>query len=120
MAGTFEHIIRLAKDTFIYGLSNIGNAFAGLLLLPIYTRVFPPEEYGVIEIILTTQALVLAIVSLQIASGAARYYYETGSRQRQVLISTGLFLSLPLASLAALGAFIWREQISQLLFFSPI
>ena len=34
MIGVFEHFIRLLKDSFIYGLSNIGNAFAGLLLLP--------------------------------------------------------------------------------------
>ncbi len=120
MTGVFEHLGRLTKDLFIYGLSNIGNTFAGILLLPIYTRVFSPEEYGVIEIILSTQALLSAIVSLQIASGTARYYYETTGRQRQILISSGLLLLLPLATLTALGGFIWRVQISQLLFSSPV
>jgi O-antigen/teichoic acid export membrane protein len=39
---------RLASDTVWYGLSNIISRFANYLLTPIHTKIFLPEQYGVI------------------------------------------------------------------------
>ncbi len=39
----------LAKQTALYGISSIVGRFLNYLLVPIYTRVFLPEAYGVIS-----------------------------------------------------------------------
>jgi O-antigen/teichoic acid export membrane protein len=118
--GTLEHLVQLAKDSAIYGLSQAGAAFVGLVLLPILTRAFSPAEYGVIGLISPGITLLTLVTGLQIVSGAARYYYETKDESRRTLLSTGLFLSLPFPLLICLGALPWVGQISQLLFASPV
>lgn len=41
-------IQQLAKDTALYGLSTILGRFLNFILVPFYTNIFPPAEYGVI------------------------------------------------------------------------
>jgi O-antigen/teichoic acid export membrane protein len=38
---------KLAGETVIYGLSSIVGRFLNYLLVPFYTAVFLPEEYGI-------------------------------------------------------------------------
>ncbi|MGI8893899.1 MAG: lipopolysaccharide biosynthesis protein, partial [Bacteroidia bacterium] len=42
------HIKKLAGQTAIYGLSSVLGRLLNYLLVPIYTRIFVPEEYGVV------------------------------------------------------------------------
>ena len=39
---------KLAGETVIYGLSTVAGRFLNFLLVPFYTRVFQPDEYGVV------------------------------------------------------------------------
>lgn len=39
---------KLASQTIIYGLSSIAGRLLNYLLVPLYTRIFLPEEYGVV------------------------------------------------------------------------
>ncbi|MBC7426114.1 MAG: oligosaccharide flippase family protein [Bacteroidia bacterium] len=43
---------KLASQTAIYGLSSIIGRFLNFLLVPLYTRVLLPEEYGVVSVFL--------------------------------------------------------------------
>jgi O-antigen/teichoic acid export membrane protein len=44
----FEKIKQLTKDTAIYGVSTIVGRFLTFLLVPFYTNIFPPDDYGVV------------------------------------------------------------------------
>lgn len=44
----FEKIKQLTKDTAIYGVSTIVGRFLTFLLVPFYTNIFPPDEYGIV------------------------------------------------------------------------
>jgi O-antigen/teichoic acid export membrane protein len=39
----------LAGQTAVYGLSSIVGRLLNYLLVPIYTRIFAPEDYGVVS-----------------------------------------------------------------------
>ena len=39
---------KLASQTAIYGLSSVVGRLLNYLLVPLYTRYFLPEEYGVV------------------------------------------------------------------------
>ena len=41
-------IQQLAKDTALYGLSTILGRFLNFILVPFYTNIFPPSDYGII------------------------------------------------------------------------
>ena len=115
-----ERLIELAKDSLVYGLTNAAAGFVGLLLLPIYTRVFLPAEYGIIELVLVTTQVLVLIVGLQTESGVARYYYEKKEEERKTLISTGLFLRLLFSISIFLLLLPWTGHISQILTGSAI
>jgi O-antigen/teichoic acid export membrane protein len=44
----FDKIKQLTKDTAIYGVSTIVGRFLTFLLVPFYTNIFLPEDYGVV------------------------------------------------------------------------
>src|SRR3989339_1770548 len=44
----FDKIKQLTKDTAIYGVSTIVGRFLTFLLVPFYTNIFPPDEYGIV------------------------------------------------------------------------
>jgi len=82
----------LFKATMVYGIAPVMAKFAGVFLMPIYTRVFTPEEYGAITICASLKGIVDLFSNLNIHSGVAREYYEIKSEKEKVeLISTGFW-----------------------------
>ena len=47
----FEKLKQLSMDTAIYGISTVVGRFLNFMLIPIFTNIFNPTEYGVIQII---------------------------------------------------------------------
>ena len=46
-----EKLKELTKDTAVYGISTMLGRFLNFLLVPFYTNVFLPAEYGVVNIL---------------------------------------------------------------------
>jgi len=44
----FDKLKELTKDTAIYGISTMVGRFINFLLVPFYTNIFLPEQYGII------------------------------------------------------------------------
>jgi O-antigen/teichoic acid export membrane protein len=47
----FEKLKELTKDTAIYGISTMVGRFLNFILVPFYTNIFSPADYGVIQLI---------------------------------------------------------------------
>ncbi len=45
----FDKLKQLSKDTAVYGISTIVGRFLTFLLVPFYTNVFSPSDYGVVS-----------------------------------------------------------------------
>lgn len=104
----------LAKSVFIYGIAASIGKFVGLFLVPIYTRIFTPEQYGVIDLISTVVALVSILGMAQLESAISRYYYTAKNEsERQLYVSTAfwaiVFLSIfwMLIAVASAGYLSW-------------
>lgn len=87
-----KHFWQLLKDTAVYGFGRSILLPLGLITLPIFTRVFSPDEFGVIELIVTVTSLlsIFLIVGMDSASGRS-YFDSSDSKQRTEVISTGLW-----------------------------
>ncbi len=63
----------LVKDTAIYGLSSIIGRFLNWCLVPVYTIMFPAEEYGMVTYIYSIVALALVILTYGMETGFFRF-----------------------------------------------
>lgn len=80
---------RLSRDILVYGVGEVVVKAFGLITLPVYTRIFSPEEYGTLSIVLTVAGLVMAVVALGGDSAFVRYFLAARTfHDRQVVTST--------------------------------
>ena len=82
------------RHSFLYSLVGFLNQGIGLLLTPLYTRVFDPEDYGVLDWTLIVGTLTIGLLSLQLGQGLAFYFSDTKdeSERKQIASTTFLFV----------------------------
>lgn len=108
----------LLRDTVVYGLAGATGQALQLLLVPVYARVFVPEQYGRVELMIATLAVVSLILGLQIDSGTAREYYEEeqDDRHRRSLVTSSLIVLAPAASAGTLSLLLLAPPLAGWLF----
>jgi len=99
----------LAKDTVIYGLTSAARSLVGLFLIPIYTRMFSPGDYGQIDTLTTVVALLSLVLSLGMDTAVGMYFYDSADDKDRasmvtVAITVRVLLSFAAAFLIALLA----------------
>ncbi len=72
-----KQLKQLGSDSLIYGLSGIITRMIGIFLIPIYTRLFVPEDYGIINLINTTFYLLGLIVVCAMDTATGRWFYDS-------------------------------------------
>ncbi|RPI18526.1 MAG: hypothetical protein EHM58_04945 [Ignavibacteriae bacterium] len=68
-----DKIKSLSKQTLIYGTSTIVGRFLNFILVPFYTNVFPPSEYGIVTLVFAYTAMFNIIYSLGFESGYFKF-----------------------------------------------
>lgn len=86
----------LAKNTAIISLGKICTQFLSFLLLPLYTAVLSTSEYGVVDLLMTYQQLIVCTVFCQVEQAVFRYLIEVrgDGRKSSEIISSCMFFSL--------------------------
>lgn len=64
---------KLFKNTIIYFIGNIGSKFLIFIMLPIYSIYLKPDEFGLIDLLLSIIPLLSPIVSCQIFEAVFRF-----------------------------------------------
>lgn len=88
----------LAKDTAVYGLSSIIGRFLNWCLVPLYTQMFPPGEYGEVIYIYTLVALALIVLTYGMETGFFRFANHEKYKDPMEVYSTAL-ISLSVTSI---------------------
>jgi O-antigen/teichoic acid export membrane protein len=105
------------KSFIIYGLAASISKFIGVFLVPIYTRVFSPEEYGVLDILIILIALFSILGMMQIESSVQRFYFEfKENKKRDQFLSTAFWLILFTSIFIVLTVSIFSTELSILFF----
>ncbi len=100
----FKYLRQLASESVIYGLSGVVTRFVGLFLVPVYTRVFAPADYGVIGLVTTTMSLVGTFVVLGLDNATIRWYWDTEDlRDRKSSVSSWIWCQIAVSLLFALA-----------------
>lgn len=86
---------QLTKDSLIYSLGGMVSMVIGFFLIPVYTRVFAPSEYGIIELILTLNGFLMAFAILGTDSSQTRYFYDSEHKEhKREVVSTTLYFRM--------------------------
>ena len=111
---------RLGTESLTYSLSNFAGHFIWIFLVPIYTRIFSPEEYGVIDLIATVISFLTLFLYMGLDSATGRYYADSeNDRDRRLTASTTLFYLIGLAFVVVIIAVFFSRQLSELIFKNP-
>lgn len=84
----------LIKNFFAFGLATVIDKFILFLLLPLYARVFTPEEFGTVDLIQVIVGVVSIFTYLQLETSLQRYYYTEKERGKLIFtISSTIFVT---------------------------
>ncbi|MCW8811369.1 MAG: oligosaccharide flippase family protein [Ignavibacteriaceae bacterium] len=53
----FDKLKELTKDTAIYGISTMVGRFLNFILVPFYTNIFAPSDYGIVQLLYSYVAI---------------------------------------------------------------
>ena len=86
-----SEMLRVGKDAAIYGISSGISRMMVLMMAPILTRVFAPDDYGIIALIQIAVSLFVIIAGMNIISGMSYYYYHLDDKgERKSVLTTGI------------------------------
>lgn len=114
LARRFHAMLRHAA---VYGIGPVLGRATGLLLLPLYTNILSPAEYGTLELITIAATLLNVFLGLEVATAVLRFYHlhETEEQRRQT-VSTAVIFTGSFTAIVVLLADVFRHRISILLF----
>jgi O-antigen/teichoic acid export membrane protein len=99
---TVLHLKKLVGESLVYGIAGVLTRFMSVFLVPIYTRIFAPSEYGVLGLVVTVAALLNILLILGLDNSMARWYYDTEDEvDRKTTLNTFLWSCVGVAALFA-------------------
>ncbi|MFH0947279.1 MAG: oligosaccharide flippase family protein [Planctomycetota bacterium] len=91
----------LSGHTLIYLLGSLAAKVAAFLLLPIFTPLFTPDEFGILALTDATISLLLQFVGLKLDTAMTRHYFESDDEEGRKLVVSTAFLAMAALSLLA-------------------
>ena len=107
---------KFIKDSSIYSVSNILASALSIFLLPLYTRVFVPADYGIIDILNIVSTLISLTIALEISQAVGRFTADDKSgSEKSRYFSTALLFSFIAYSLFVTIGILNSKYLSQLI-----
>lgn len=88
---------KLVKNTAIIALGTLSTKALTFFLLPLYTNALNPEDYGLIDVLMTMSSLIIPFATLEINSGVFRFLIGNEKRinySHKEVMSTGIVIEL--------------------------
>ncbi len=113
-------LLKLTKDSVVYGLGQAVGRGLQMLLVPLFTRVFTPAEYGVIDVLALVTSIAAFLIVMGTDAALARFFYEPGDDlERRTLVSTLALWRLGLSLTVALVLWLAAPLLSRVVLASP-
>jgi O-antigen/teichoic acid export membrane protein len=108
---------RFLAHSGIYAFGNLLYRGASFVLVPLYVHYLTPAEYGTLEVLTVTGALIQTLLGAGVAHSVLRFYYEyTDQADRHRVVSSALIGSMVVALAGALLLAPFAGRISLKLF----
>jgi O-antigen/teichoic acid export membrane protein len=85
----------LLRDSVTYTFSTFISRGLSFLLIPLYTRVLTPADYGALDMLIVFGSIVNLTIALEVSQGVARYCSnEKDTHRRMIYASTAFWFTL--------------------------
>lgn len=112
-----SQIVRLGRNTAIYGIGQVLLRMVSLLLLPLYTSYLTPADYGISSILGVMTYFLTPVFALGISGALGIVYFARDDRlEREATISTAFAALAVSAVLLAVGGWALSDPLARLLF----
>ena len=95
---------RLLSDTIVYGLAYAASRGLSFALLPLFTRVFAPADFGLFDISMALNRALLVLAVLGMDTGVALLLQGRDGTGQKRAVSSYLFTELLWSGLVAIVA----------------
>ena len=116
-------IRQFVKDTGMYGISGFITKGVSFILVPFYTRVLTPADYGMMDIISVVYAIVAIAVPLEITQAVARFLADKQNEEdltkdeNTILVSSvGLYFTLISFTIFLIVGLLINKWLAKVLF----
>ena len=108
---------KLFKESLVYGLSRYIGKFISVFLLPLYTALLTPEDYGILDL-LNTIIIVSTFLVISGTDTALGYFYyrKEFAEEKREMVSTSLWLRILLAFIVFIFISLFSRNLSYLMF----
>lgn len=104
------------KSSWVYSVPSLLSQGISFLLIPIYTRILNPSDYGFLDLVIVVATLVNLTVPLQISQGLAFFYgKEIDVARKKMYSSSALWFTLASYSCFVLLSIANANQLSIIL-----
>jgi O-antigen/teichoic acid export membrane protein len=105
----------LFRQSTLYTGVNILVRAINFFVLPIYARVFSPEQFGIYELIWVFSAFAGLVAALEVTQGLARYYPDAQGREKAEYASSSLWFTVVAYSIFCGSVAVLARPIAELL-----
>jgi O-antigen/teichoic acid export membrane protein len=113
---------RVISAVFNYGLGSFLPQIVNMLLIPVYADKIPTDQFGVLELCLSAQALVIILMRAGLPGAISRSYFDLGEGQElrnfivTVVLTTIVASAVLLAGCLTLGPMFFAWQFPEVPF----
>jgi O-antigen/teichoic acid export membrane protein len=108
---------KFIRDIIWVALYQIFNTLLGIITLPVFTKTYTTEIYGIYSQVNVTVGLLVTIMTLQFVTAVVRFLAgEEDRTKRRLSMGTMLYTILIFACLVLTVGNLWASQISLFLF----
>lgn len=110
-----EYLRSTLRHGLLYGMGTILAKLIGFAMIPLYTRVLSPADYGVLELLSMTTDVIGMVAGLGLSWAVTRYYYAYDApRERLAVVSSAAMLMVVLFGAATALALPWTGSLAAL------
>jgi O-antigen/teichoic acid export membrane protein len=108
---------RIASSSGLYAIGEVLNRGLAFLLLPVYTRFLPQEEYGALDLFNAFSGVLFACLLLGMPSALTKVYHRDcrNDEERATALPTALLLDLPLLLVGGGLVFFFAEPLARVI-----
>ena len=109
-------IKRFLKDSAIYLVPNLLGRGMSLFLIPLYTQVLSPGDYGVFDLFTMFASLANLVVALEVNQGIARFFSSASSNRDKIeYASSALWFTVVMYLIFCLILFVFSGKLAPII-----
>ena len=109
---------KVLQNSAYYIIASLLPTAVSFFMLPIYTRYLTPADYGVVALVISLQAFLPLIMTLQFDKSISRFYFDyyKNKEKLKVFISTILVVILVFSIVVLAGLLFYIDEILSFIF----